>query len=65
MTYGSLQPSAAPAMACMTLIAGCLATPHVDRSSIPEPPKGVGKEGVGKPSTDLVSVQDWQLLLNP
>ena len=31
----------------------------------PEPPKGVGKEGVGNSSTDLVSVQDWQPLLNP
>ena len=30
-----------------------------------EPPKGVGKEGVGNSSTDLVSVQDWQPLLNP
>ena len=31
----------------------------------PEPPEGVGKEGVGNSSTDLVSVQDWQPLLNP
>ena len=33
--------------------------------SLPEPPKGVGKEGVGNSSTGLVSVQDWQPLLNP
>ena len=32
---------------------------------LPEPPKRVGKEGVGNSSTDLVSVQDWQSLLNP
>ena len=31
----------------------------------PEPPKGVGNEGVGNSSTDLVSVQDWQPLLSP
>ena len=32
---------------------------------VQEPPKGVGKEGVGNSSTALVSVQDWQPLLNP